>query len=81
LQRQHTGPLKEQTCWSLHVTFHQLPFARFSGYNDPEVKFVTAVSRQSTANSKSIQLHSQDVIPLQPIVFLHGIHQLMGMSM
>lgn len=60
------------------VTFHQLPFARCSGYSEAEVKFVTALTRQRTTNSNSVQLHAQNVTPLQPIVFLHGMHQSLG---
>ena len=62
------------------VTFHQLPFARCSGYSGVKFKFVTSLTRQNTTNSNSVQLHAQNVISLQVIVFLCGMHQSLGMS-
>ena len=63
------------------VTFHHLPFARCSGYSEAKFKFVTSLTRRSTTNSNSVQLHAQNVIPLQVIVFLCGMHQSLSMSL
>jgi hypothetical protein len=63
------------------VTFHQLPFARCSGYSEAKFKLVTAVTKQSTTNGNSVQLHAQNVTPFQVIVFLCGMYQSLGMSL
>jgi len=63
------------------VTFNQLPFPRCSSYSEAKFKFVTALTKQSTTAGNSIQLHAQDVTPLQVIVFLLEMHQSLGMSL
>jgi len=63
------------------VIYHQLPFARCSFYNEAKFKLVTALTKQSTTAGNSIQLHAKGVTPLQVIVFLHGMHQLLEVSL
>jgi hypothetical protein len=63
------------------VTFSQLPFARYSSYSEAKFKLVTAITKQSTTNGNGIQLHAQDVTPLQVIVFLLEMLHSLGMSL
>jgi hypothetical protein len=81
LQGKHTGPVKTDMFVTASVTFSQLSFARCSSNSEAKFKLVTALTKQSTTNGNGIQLHAQDVTPLQVIVFLLEMHHSLDMSL